>query len=96
MRMQYSLLVKTSGKACVLSIRIQSHIIFLYILIIVPTFNVTPSNFYVVEATHSERCYYYYIIIIAIVLITIILISIIIITIIIVINPQHACMRGLQ
>ena len=36
-------MAKTSGKACVLSIRIQLHIVFLYIIIIVPTFYVTPS-----------------------------------------------------
>ena len=81
-------MAKTLGKACVLSIRIQSHIVFIYI---VRTFNVTPSNLYVVEATHSERCtledlysyfYYYYYIIIAIILI---LITIIIITIVIVV-----------
>ena len=42
-------MAKTSGKACVLSIRIQSHIIvFTYIIIIVRTFNVTPSNLHVV------------------------------------------------
>ena len=35
---------KTSGKARVLSIRIQSDIVFLYIIIIVPTFSVTPNN----------------------------------------------------
>ena len=77
-----------------LIIGIQSHIVLLYIIIIVPTFNVTPSNFYVMEATHSERCtledlysyfYYYYSISIAIIHITITLISIIIITIIIII-----------
>ena len=38
-------MVKISGKARVISIRIQSHIVFLYVIIIVPTFNVTPSNF---------------------------------------------------
>ena len=62
-------MAKTLGKTRVLSIRIQSHIVCIYIIIIVRTFNVTPSNFYVVEATHSERCtledlysyfYYYY------------------------------------
>ena len=47
-------MAKTLGKAHVLSIRIQSHIVFLYI-IIVPTFNVTHSNFYVVEATHFSE-----------------------------------------
>ena len=46
-------MAKTSGKARVLSIRIQSHIVFLYIIIIiVRTFNVTPSNLYVVEAIY--------------------------------------------
>ena len=39
-------MVKTSGNAPVLSIRIQSHIEFLYIIIVVPTFNITPSNFF--------------------------------------------------
>ena len=80
-------MAKTSGQACVLSIRIQSHIVFFYIIIIiVRTFNVTPSHLYVVvEATYSERCtledlfYYYDYIIIAIILITTTLISIIII-----------------
>ena len=80
-------MAKTSGKSRVLSIRIQSHIIFcIIIIIIVPTFNVTPSNFYVVEATLSERCtledlnsyfYYYYSISVAIILILITLIIII-------------------
>ena len=76
-----------------LSIRIQSHIVFICIsTIVVPS---SPSNLYVVEATHSERCtleflysyfYYYYSTIIAIILILITLISIIVlITIIIVI-----------
>ena len=53
-------------------VRIQSHIVFLYVIIIVPTFNVTPNNFYV-EATHFERCtledlysYFYYYIVIAV------------------------------
>ena len=66
-------------------------VFLLFVIIIVRTFNVTPSNLYVVEATHSERytledlySYYYYIII-AIILITITLISIIIIIITIVI-----------
>ena len=36
-----------------LIIRIQSHIVLLYINIIVPSFNVTHNNFYV-EATHSR------------------------------------------
>ena len=50
-------------------------------MFIVPTFNVTPNNFYVVEATHSERCTledlysYYYYIIIAIIIIAIIIIG---------------------
>ena len=50
-------------------------------VIIVPTFNVTPNNFYV-EYTHSERCtledlysYFYYYILIAIILNTIIIIA---------------------
>ena len=53
-------------------VRIQSYIVFLYVIIIVPTFNVTSNNFYV-EATHFERCtledlysYFYYYIIIAV------------------------------
>ena len=82
-----------------LIIRIRSHIVLLYINIIVPSFNVTHNNFYV-EATHSERCtledlysyFYYYNVIIVhysyyCILITIIVIAIItiIITIIIII-----------
>ena len=53
-------MAKTSGKARVLSIRIQSIYYYYYS-------RVTPSNLYVVEATHSERCtledlysYFYY------------------------------------
>ena len=83
--MQYSLHGKDMCKARVL-IRILSHIVFLYIIIVL-TFNVTPSNYYVVEATHSERCtledlfsyfyYYYYIIIVLLLLLSIIIITII-------------------
>ena len=72
-----------------LIIRIQSHIVLLYINIIVPSFNVTHNNFYV-EATHSERCiledlysyFYYYNVIIAHYSTSIILITIIVIAII--------------
>ena len=74
-----------------LIIRIQSHIVLMYINIIVPSFNVTHNNFYV-EATHSERCtledlysYFYYYNVIIVLLITftsIILITIIVIPII--------------
>ena len=72
-----------------LIIRIQSHIVFLYITIIVPSFNVTHNNFYV-EATHSVRCtledlysyFYYYNVIIVITFTSIILITIIVIAII--------------
>ena len=80
--MQYSLHGKTSGRPGVLLIiRTQAHIIFLYIIIKVLTFNASSNKFYV-EATHSERCtledhysyfYYYYYIIIAIILITVLL-----------------------
>ena len=73
-----------------LIIGIQSHIVLLYINIIVPSFNVTHNNFYV-EATHSERCtledLYILISIIKMLLLFIILItftSIILITIIVI------------
>ena len=49
-------MAKTLGKTRVLSIRIQSHIVFIYIIIIVRTFNVTPGDFYVVEAT--QGCFF--------------------------------------
>ena len=88
-------MAKTSDKARVLSIRIQSHYYSISLYYYYSrTLNVTPSNLYVVKATHSERCtlddlysyfYYYYYNIIAIILITIILISIITVTINIVI-----------
>ena len=50
-------MAKTSGKACVLSTRTITYSISLYYYYssIVRTFNVTPSNLYVVEATHSEH-----------------------------------------
>ena len=79
-------------RPCVfLIIRIQSHIVFPYVLIIVPTFNVTPNDFYE-EATHISRDASWIIflllllllIIIDIILITIITISIIIIITIII------------
>ena len=71
-------------------IRIQSHIVLLYINIIVPSFNVTHNNFYV-EATHSERCtledlysyFYFTMLLLFIILIT--FTSIILITIIFII-----------
>ena len=90
-----------------LIIRIQSHIVLLYINIIVPSFNVTHNNFYV-EATHSKRCsilssiitmLLLFIILItftSIILITIIVIAIItivIITIIIIIATITCCCR---
>ena len=90
-----------------LIIRIQSHIVLLYINIIVPSFNVTHNNFYV-EATHSERCtilisiitmLLLFIILITFtstILITIIVIAIItimIITIIIIIATITCCCR---
>ena len=91
-----------------LIIRIQSHIVLLYITIIVSSFKVTHNKFYV-EATHFEMhpgsyFYYYNVIIIIIVIILITFTSIIliviaiisIIIIIIIINPQRACARGLQ
>ena len=75
-------MTKTSGKAWCAPYH-KNTIIF----IIVPTFNVTPNNFYVVKATHSKRCiledlysyyyYYYYFFII----VTIIFFNFIIITI---------------
>ena len=92
-----------------LIIRIQSHIVLLYINIIVPSFNVTHNNFYV-EATHSGDAPWRISILISIItmlllfiilitftsiiLITIIVIAIItIITIIIIIATITCCCR---
>ena len=92
-----------------LIIRIQLHIVLLYITIIGPFFSksLTINNFYV-EATHSERCtledlysyfYYYNVIIIVISLITftsiifITIIAIITIIIIIIIITITCCCR---
>ena len=74
----------------VCSVQEQSHYsisLYYYYSPIVRTFNVTSSNLYVVEATHSEHpggsLYLFLLLLIAIILITITLISITIIIVII-------------